>query len=366
MNTRHPLNLIVRAAERRLLPDSLIRLGIRRMLTRRLLELSHGAMDEQEARLGELMRRASRGPIAPQPASANRQHYEVPAEFFRLVLGPRLKYSCCYWPAGVETLGDAETAALELTCERAGIEDGMQILELGCGWGSLSLWTAERFPRSMVTAVSNSASQRRFIQSRAAAQGIRNLKVITADVNNFDPGARFDRIVSIEMFEHVRNHSLLLRRISTWLAPGGRLFVHLFCHRRFPYFFESGRPQDWMAEHFFSGGMMPSESLLPRYDRHVRVVDQWRWAGTHYARTCRVWLDRLDARRAAIHPIFEACYGPKAAAVWIQRWRMFFIACEELFAYGGGEEWYVAHYVMERPSHRLRTTVGETLRPATA
>lgn len=351
MNWHSPFASILRTAEAGYVPDKLIRFGIRRLLNARLRALSQGSVTQQEERIQQLIANASAGPIALVPEQANRQHYEVPAEFFRLVLGRRLKYSCCFWPEGVSTLDEAEEAALRVTCERASIEDGMRILELGCGWGSLSLWMAQHYPQSVVTAVSNSAPQRDFIETRAAEFGIQNLHVVTADMNHFDPSERFDRIVSVELFEHMRNHQELLRRVSSWLLPEGRLFVHVFCHRQFAYPFESNGPQDWMAEHFFTGGMMPSDSLLEQYNQHVRLTDQWRWNGRHYARTCNAWLDRMDSQIDAIRPIFDRCYGPASTSTWIQRWRLFFMACAELFAFQGGDEWYVSHYQFERQPH---------------
>lgn len=350
-----PFKAMLAAAEAGFVPDSLMRFGIRRLLTKRLRELARGCDIDQEARLRRLIADASSGPIGLVPEQANRQHYEVPSEFFRLVLGRRLKYSCCFWPDGVATLDEAEEAALRVTCKRAGIEDGMRILELGCGWGSLSLWMAQNYPQSAVTAVSNSATQREFIDTRAAESGIHNLHVVTADMNHFSPGEQFDRIVSVEMFEHMRNHRELLRRVSGWLLPEGRLFVHVFCHRQFAYPFESNGPQDWMAEHFFTGGMMPSDSLLAHYDQHLRLTDQWRWNGTHYARTAGAWLDRMDAQIDRIRPILQRCYGPLDADTWIGRWRLFLMACAELFAFRGGDEWYVSHYLFERQPLVWRT-----------
>ncbi len=355
MSKGSSFNLMIRAVELGYLPDSLIRFGIRRLLKARLRNLSQGSSVDQDERTHRLIADASAGPIALVPEQANRQHYEVPAEFFRLVLGRQLKYSCCFWPEGVSTLNEAEESALRVTCERAGIEDGMKILELGCGWGSLSFWMAQQYPESVVTAVSNSGTQRKFIESRAAESGLRNLHVVTADMNHFNPGEQFDRIVSVEMFEHMRNHREMLRRVSRWLIPEGRLFVHVFCHRRFAYPFESNGPQDWMAEHFFTGGMMPSDSLLAHHDQHLRVTKQWRWNGEHYARTCNAWLDRMDSQRERIRDIFETCYGSADTDTWIQRWRLFFMACAELFAFHEGEEWYVSHYLFERQAYPLTT-----------
>tara|TARA_B100000029_G_scaffold483049_1_gene533883 strand:- start:1695 stop:2735 length:1041 start_codon:yes stop_codon:yes gene_type:complete len=333
--------VLLNLAEAGLLPDRAIRFGIRRLLKLRLRELAQGSAPDQQ--LARFIAEADASSIAEVPDLANRQHYEVSPEFFRTVLGHRLKYSCCHWDEATTSLDESEDAALAITCERASIADGQKILDLGCGWGSLSLWMAERYPGSHVTSVSNSSLQREFIERRAEDCGLDNIRVITADMNDFDPADIFDRVVSVEMFEHMRNHRELLGRISNWLRPGGQLFVHVFCHRVFAYLFETNGPQDWMAEHFFTGGMMPSESLLDQYDDHLRVVEKWTWNGRHYARTCRAWLDRTDAHRQEIHDLFADCYGPSVASRWIQRWRIFFMACEELFAFDDGTEWYVSH-----------------------
>lgn len=328
------------------LPDRLLRLGIRRILAARLAEESRGGPDAIEQRRRGWIEECRRGPVAIATADANAQHYEVPAAFFVPVLGPRLKYSSCWWPPGVTTLDAAEGAMLALTCERAALADGQRVLELGCGWGSLSLWMAERYPASTITAVSNSASQKRFIDARAGERGVRNLEVVTADMNEFAPPsgrAPFDRVVSVEMFEHMRNYEELLRRIAGWLVPDGRLFVHIFTHRTFAYPYEDRGPSDWMARHFFTGGQMPSHDLLRSFDRDLTVVESWRIDGTHYARTLEAWLARMDAARDAIIPIFREVYGANDAERWWHQWRVFFLACAELFAYRGGEEWGVSH-----------------------
>lgn len=344
----HMLGSAIHAAEMGRLPDAVIRLGIRSLLKQRDRSLRTIDQEERRARFRRFVAECRRSPIALVPEQANEQHYEVPADFFKIVLGSRLKYSCCHWPSGVRTLDEAEESSLRVTCERAGIEDGMHVLELGCGWGSLSLWMAERYPNIRVAAVSNSRSQRAYIENQARQRGLANLEVVTADMNHFSTDRSFDRVVSIEMFEHMRNHQELMRRISTWLVPSGRLFVHIFCHREAPYLFEAEGAHNWMGREFFSGGMMPSAGLLLQYQHDLSLVDRWSWNGRHYERTCNAWLSRQDANRAALQPFFEHTYGKREAVRWRNRWRIFFMACAELFGYRNGSEWLVAHYLFER------------------
>ena len=334
------------AAERGWLPDWLIRFGVRSLLRERLALERRRVRDAGERALDAQRLRMREAPIALEPAVVNDQHYETPVEFFRLVLGPRLKYSAGLWPDGVTTLAGAEAAMLKLTATRAEIDDGMRVLDLGCGWGALSLWVAQRYPRAQVTAVSNAAGQARYIAAQRDRLGLANLQVVTADMNRFEPAGVFDRIVSVEMFEHMRNYERLLGRIASWLDPRGALFVHVFCHRRYSYFFEVESGTDWMARHFFTGGMMPSLDLLPECTGPLRVERRWEIGGCDYERTLRAWLANLDARRREAADVLGAGGPPGTGRMRVGRWRLFFLACAELFGYRGGREWLVAHYLL--------------------
>lgn len=331
-----------------LVPDTLLRRVIRARVRGLQDSFAHLDAAEEAERTATLLARLQAGPVTVNTDDANRQHYELPPEFFGLVLGPRRKYSSCYWPPEVANLADAEEAMLALTAERAGLEDGQDVLDLGCGWGSLALWTAEHYPHSRVLAMSNSHNQRRFIEKRRDERGLANLEVRTAEVSSFEPGRRFDRIVSVEMLEHVRNHGPLMERMAGWLTPQGRLFVHVFCHRRHLYAFEPHGAGGWMAEHFFSGGIMPSWDYLTDRTDHLDLVERWEVDGRHYAKTLRAWLDNLDRARAGAMPLLEATYGSDRARLWLAYWRIFFMACEETFALDGGRSYFVGHYLFSR------------------
>jgi cyclopropane-fatty-acyl-phospholipid synthase len=348
------VSLGIESIERGLIPDRVTRKAIRKLCTLRLQTLQPGLSESREQQLRQFVELVKQSPIALVPEVANEQHYELPPEFFQLVLGGHRKYSCCLWSPHTTTLDSAEKAALDATCQHAQLQDGQDILELGCGWGSLSLWMAERYPASRITAVSNSSPQRHFILAESEARGLKNLRVVTADMNTFDPfvdasaPSKFDRVVSVEMFEHMRNYDLLLSRIAGWLKPSGKLLIHIFCHARVPYTFETQGTADWMGRYFFTGGMMPSVDLLRQFSRDLSVAEQWTWNGRHYQQTADAWLQRLDTNRRQALRILRDVYGAADARRWLNRWRMFFLAVSELFGYNDGTEWFVSHYLLER------------------
>ena len=341
-------NLAVELTESGYVPDSLIRHGIRKLLRQRLEEINASDIETVAEQQNAFVAQMNSAGIALLPDMANEQHYEVPEAFYNQVLGPHRKYSCCYWRAGVNDLEAAEQAGLELTCEHAGIQDGMDILELGCGWGSLTLWMAARYPRSTITAVSNSQSQGEYIRNTARERGLQNVEVITADMNDFSIVRTFDRVVSVEMFEHMRNWGELFRRVDSWLKPDGRFFMHIFVHRNTPYLFEDRDASDWMSRYFFSGGMMPSDDLPLFFQDALKLERRWRWNGGHYQKTSEAWLQNLDSHRDRVWPVLEATYGRDFAKMWFMRWRMFFLAVAELFGYRNGDEWYVSHYLFTK------------------
>jgi cyclopropane-fatty-acyl-phospholipid synthase len=334
----------IRVIERVPLPDAILRLGIEFLVRRMKRRLAAGVFGTVDDFAGDMARRA----IAEHVRAANDQHYELPPEFFALHLGPRRKYSCCFYRTGAESLAEAETEALDQTIAHAGLRDGQRILELGCGWGSLTLTIAERLPASRIMAVSNSHAQRRHIEAQARARGLSNVAVVTADMNSFRPTSGFDRIVSVEMFEHISNWRVLLERAHGWLAPQGRVFLHVFSHRTHAYWFDHRDGEDWIARHFFTGGMMPSDRLVERVADRFTVERHWRWNGRHYQRTALDWLANFDRETPRIDALLERIYGAEAP-LWRRRWRLFYLATAGLFGHAGGEQWGVSHYLL-RPS----------------
>ncbi|MGI9516552.1 MAG: SAM-dependent methyltransferase [Pirellulaceae bacterium] len=336
-------SIVIESIERGWMPDWLTRKLVRRLCGQRLQKLQ-----QQNLAIDAFADQMRTGPIAPVPEKANEQHYELPAEFFELLLGPRQKYSCCFFESTVSTITEAEDVSLQQSCDHAELADGMQVLELGCGWGSLTLWMLEHYRTLQVTAVSNSAAQRARIMERAKALGVSDrLTVITADMNEFEIDQQFDRVVSCEMFEHMRNYEQLLKRVSGWLKPDGKLFVHIFCHRQFAYEFLEDGASDWMGRYFFSGGIMPAFELFDEFAYDLQVTRRWQWDGTHYERTCNAWLELLDQRKEVAMKILRSAYGDADAARWFRRWRLFLIAGAELFGFQHGQQWVVGHFLLE-------------------
>ncbi|MFY0615558.1 MAG: class I SAM-dependent methyltransferase [Hyphomicrobiaceae bacterium] len=331
------------ATERTPFPDFVTRAGVHYLVDRTKKHLAHQPADTS----ARFARDMTGFPIALATTEANQQHYEIPARFFELILGQRRKYSCGYYPTADTTLDQAEEAALAQSCIHAGLADGQNILELGCGWGSLTLWMAQQYPNARITAVSNSASQRDHIKEQASARGLHNVQVITADMNDFVAHDNYDRVLSVEMFEHMSNWHQLLGRIRDWLTPNGRIFVHVFTHKTAPYRFDHTDKSDWIAQHFFTGGIMPSRDLIHQFPDLVAVEDEWHWSGDHYERTARDWLANYDRNSAEIDAVLASVYG-EDARLWKRRWRLFFLATLGLFGHDGGREWGVSHYRLRR------------------
>jgi cyclopropane-fatty-acyl-phospholipid synthase len=330
------------------LPDFALRAGIRNLLKQRLKDENKGSQEAQQEHFMKLVEELSQSPIAVNTAEANEQHYEVPAEFYLKVLGKHLKYSSGYWKEGVTDIDTSEKDMLEITCQRAELKDGQKILELGCGWGSLSLFMAEKFPGSKITSVSNSHSQKAFIDEQARKRNLKNITIITADMNVFHIDETFDRAVSVEMFEHMRNYELLLKKIAGFLNDNGKLFVHIFTHREYAYKFEVVDESDWMSKYFFTGGIMPSDHLLLYFPHHFHIEKHWRVSGTHYQKTSEAWLKNMDANKPALMEVMKRVYGEQQAVRWWVYWRIFFMACAELWGFDNGNEWMVSHYLFQK------------------
>lgn len=325
------------------IPDFLIRIGIRRLLKQRLRDEA-----VQKQYLHGLIEELKNSPIAIETKAANEQHYEVPTQFYQYCLGKHLKYSSGFWKDGVTDIDTSERDMLELTCERAQLQNGQDVLELGCGWGSLSLFMSAKFPKSNFTVVSNSRTQKIYIDGQAKLRGINNLTVITSDINQFTTDKKFDRVVSVEMFEHLRNYKLLFNRIASWMKDDAKMFVHIFTHKEYAYKFEVKDETDWMSKYFFTGGIMPSNDLFSHFNDDLKIVDQWIVNGMHYSKTSEAWLRNMDKHKADIIPLFEKTYGKENATKWWVYWRIFYMACAELWGFGEGKEWMVVHYLFEK------------------
>ncbi len=336
--------------EQNKIPDFLLRRGIRDLLKQRLKDENRGDVEKQQAHLMGLIAQLKESPIAVNTMDANEQHYEVPTTFYKYCLGKHLKYSCGYWQPGVTDIDTSERDMLQITCERADLRNGQQVLELGCGWGSLSLFMATNYPQSKFTVVSNSRTQKEHIDQQARERKLDNLSVITADMNSFQTLETFDRIVSVEMFEHMRNYELLMNKVSSFLKEDGRLFIHIFTHKEYAYLFEVKDETDWMSKYFFTGGIMPSDDLLFYFNNDLQVEKHWHVNGTHYAKTSEAWLTNMDNHKAEIMPLFEKTYGIDQAVKWWVYWRLFYMACAELWNYNEGNEWIVSHYLFKKTS----------------
>ncbi len=338
------MSLMINAVEQGFVPEPVVRLGIRNLIGKRLKEIS----SDPEFHRNRILDKLNETPIAIETQAANKQHYELPADFFFLALGENLKYSCAYYEQDEYTLEQAEVRMLELYCERAQLEDGMDILELGCGWGSMTLFLAKKYPNSTITAISNSNGQREYIESVLLSRGIDNVKIITTDINEFSIDKKFDRIMSIEMFEHVRNYKSLFARVSSWLKDEGKVFIHIFCHREATYFFETEGEDNWMGRYFFTGGVMPGFDLFERVQDSLKLDQKWKVNGKHYQKTSEDWFSNMDARKQSIMEVMSRTYGEKDAHLWFNRWKIFFGSCAELFGYNDGEEWFVGHYLFSK------------------
>ena len=342
------ISTLIKLSEKKLIPDSIIRYGIRTLLRKRIGSLVSINPETNIQNKIDFIHKMNSSKIALVPELANKQHYEIPANFYKYCLGRHRKYSSCYWEDNTKDLDEAELLSLKLTTQHAKLTNGQNILELGCGWGSLTLWMAKKFPKSKITAVSNSSSQKTHILEQAKKRNLNNISIITEDMNKFNPKTRYDRIVSVEMIEHMRNHRQLFKKINTWLKPGGLFFMHIFVHKTQPYLFEVQDEDDWMSQYFFSGGMMPSEDLPLFFQENLKIIDQWSWSGKQYEKTANAWLANIDSNEAKVMKILEKIYGKNHSKKWFQRWRIFFMSCAELWGYKNGNEWKVVHYLFKK------------------
>ena len=342
------ISTLIKLSEKKLIPDSVIRYGIRTLLRKRIGSLVSINPETNIENKIDFIHKMNSSKIALVPELANKQHYEIPANFYKYCLGRHRKYSSCYWEDNTKDLDEAELLSLKLTTQHAKLTNGQNILELGCGWGSLTLWMAKKFPKSKITAVSNSSSQKTHILEQAKKRNLNNISIITEDMNKFNPKTRYDRIVSVEMIEHMRNHRKLFKKINTWLKPGGLFFMHIFVHKTQPYLFEVQDEDDWMSQYFFSGGMMPSEDLPLFFQEDLKIIDQWSWSGKQYEKTANAWLANIDSNKEKVMKTLEKIYGKDNSKKWFQRWRIFFMSCAELWGYRDGNEWKVAHYLFKK------------------
>ena len=342
------ISTLIKLSEKKLIPDFIIRQGIKNLLKKRIQSLVSDNSEKNIQNKIQFIEKMNSSSIALVPELANEQHYEIPEEFYNYCLGKHKKYSSCYWNEKTKNLDEAELLSLKLTSQHAQLTNGLNILELGCGWGSFTLWIAKQYPKSKVTAVSNSSSQRLYILEQAKKRKLKNISVITEDMNTFSPKDKYDRVVSVEMIEHMRNHKKLFQKIASWLKPDGLFFMHIFAHKTQPYLFEVQDEDDWMSQYFFSGGMMPSEDLPLFFQENLKIIDQWSWSGKQYEKTANAWLANIDSNEAKVMKILEKIYGKNHSKKWFQRWRIFFMSCAELWGYKNGNEWKVVHYLFKK------------------
>ncbi|MCB1175992.1 MAG: class I SAM-dependent methyltransferase [Leptospiraceae bacterium] len=348
MKKRKSKKMIFKLVEKNIIPDFLIRIGIRTLLSQRLVDEEKGSIEENQTHLLNYIEDLKKSPIAINTEDANEQHYEVPTEFYKYVLGKRMKYSGGYWPEGVTTLDESEEAMLKLSCERAELKDGHEVLDLGCGWGSLSLYIADKYPNCKITGVSNSKTQKEYIDSVCKEKGFKNVEIITQDMNDFTTDKKFDRLMSVEMLEHMKNYEKLFEKFAGFMKPDALFFVHIFTHIKYAYHFEVKDSSDWMSKYFFTGGMMPSDNLFLYFQKDLKIANHWRVNGSNYGKTGEAWLEKMDKHKKEIMPIFEKTYGKENATKWWVYWRIFFMACAELWFFHSGEEWLISHYLFKK------------------